>query len=138
MSSVRVAAAFSCAFIEFGRTAAENASGGTDHGTGGLAILAGDWPGLSDGALHEGRDVPAANAYERLFKAVLVRHLGLEPGFVEDRVFPARRALSPMDGLRLAAGPVPGEMPLFEPPTTACETHQEFGRSAAEIERRSR
>ncbi|MBX3501337.1 MAG: DUF1501 domain-containing protein [Alphaproteobacteria bacterium] len=94
---------------EFGRTAAENASGGTDHGTGGLAILAGgavaggriagDWPGLSDRALHEGRDVPAANAYERLFKAALIRHLGLDAGFVEDRVFPASRALSPLDGL---------------------------------------
>jgi uncharacterized protein (DUF1501 family) len=94
---------------EFGRTAAENASGGTDHGTGGLAILAGgavaggrvagDWPGLSERALHEGRDVLAANAYERLFKAALIQHLGLEPGFVEDRVFPASRALSPMDGL---------------------------------------
>ena len=94
---------------EFGRTAAENGSRGTDHGTGGLALLAGgavgggrivgDWPGLSDRALYEGRDVLAANAYERLFKAVLIGHLGLDPGFVEDRVFPASRAQSPMDGL---------------------------------------
>jgi uncharacterized protein (DUF1501 family) len=94
---------------EFGRTAAENGSRGTDHGTGGFALLAGgavaggrivgDWPGLSERALYEGRDVLAANAYERLFKAVLVGHLGLDPGFVEDRVFPASRAQSPMDGL---------------------------------------
>ena len=94
---------------EFGRTAAENGSRGTDHGTGGLALLAGgavaggrivgDWPGLSDRALYEGRDVLAANAYERLFKAVLIGHLGLDLGFVEDRVFPASRAQSPMDGL---------------------------------------
>jgi uncharacterized protein (DUF1501 family) len=94
---------------EFGRTAAENGSRGTDHGTGGLALLAGgavaggrivgDWPGLSDRALYEGRDVLAANAYERLFKAVLTDHLGLDLGFVEDRVFPASRAQSPMDGL---------------------------------------
>ena len=64
---------------EFGRTAAENGSRGTDHGTGGLALLAGgavgggrivgDWPSLSDRALYDGRDVLAANAYERLFKA---------------------------------------------------------------------
>jgi uncharacterized protein (DUF1501 family) len=94
---------------EFGRTAAENGSRGTDHGTGGLALLAGgavaggrivgDWPGLSDRALYEGRDVLATNAYERLFKAILIGHLGLDPGFVEDRVFPASRAQSPMDGL---------------------------------------
>ena len=94
---------------EFGRTAAENGSRGTDHGTGGLALLAGgavaggrivgDWPGLSDRALYEGRDVLAANAYERLFKAVLIGHLGLDPGFVEDRVFPASRTQLPMDGL---------------------------------------
>ena len=73
---------------EFGRTAAENGSHGTDHGTGGVALLAGgavaggrivgDWPGLSDRALYEGRDVLAANAYERLFKAVLIGHLGLD------------------------------------------------------------
>jgi uncharacterized protein (DUF1501 family) len=94
---------------EFGRTAAENGSRGTDHGTGGLALLAGgavaggrivgDWPGLSDRALYEGRDVLVANAYERLFKAVLIGHLGVDLGFVEDRVFPASRAQSPMDGL---------------------------------------
>ena len=94
---------------EFGRTAAENGSRGTDHGTGGLALAAGgaiaggrivgDWPGLSDRALYEGRDVLAANAYERLFKAILVGHLRLDPGFVEDRVFPASRAQWPMDGL---------------------------------------
>ncbi|HEV8680812.1 MAG TPA: DUF1501 domain-containing protein [Stellaceae bacterium] len=94
---------------EFGRTAAENGSRGTDHGTGGLALLAGgavaggrivgDWPGLSERALYEGRDVLAANAYERLFKAVLIGHLGLDPGFVEDRVFPASRAQLRMDGL---------------------------------------
>jgi len=94
---------------EFGRTAAENASGGTDHGTGSLALLAGggiaggrilgDWPGLSDKALLEGRDLRAVNAYESLFKAVLLGHLGLDRGFVEDRVFPSSAALSPMDGL---------------------------------------
>ena len=94
---------------EFGRTATENGSRGTDHGTGGLALLAGgavaggrivgDWPDLSGRALYEGRDVLAANSYERLFKAILIGHLGLDPGFVEDRVFPASRAQSPTDGL---------------------------------------
>ena len=52
------------AMTEFGRTARENGSGGTDHGTGGAALLAGgavaggrvygDWPGLGEGALYRG------------------------------------------------------------------------------------
>ncbi|NRB02114.1 MAG: DUF1501 domain-containing protein [Rhodobacteraceae bacterium] len=94
---------------EFGRTAAENASQGTDHGTGGIAMLAGGavnggiihgaWPGLSQKALYEGRDLRAVNAYESLFKAVMIGHLGLDQGFVEDRVLPGSAAHLPADGL---------------------------------------
>jgi len=52
---------------EFGRTARMNGSGGTDHGSGGLALLAGgavaggkvlgEWPGLGEGNLYEDRDL---------------------------------------------------------------------------------
>lgn len=93
---------------EFGRTAQENGSQGTDHGTGGLAILAGGavsggihgrWPGLTPQSLFEGRDVQALNPYEGIFKSVLTAHLGLDAGYVEDRVFPNSRALSPMRGV---------------------------------------
>ncbi len=52
---------------EFGRTAAENGSGGTDHGTGGVMLAAGgavrggrvfgDWPGLEEAALYQRRDL---------------------------------------------------------------------------------
>lgn len=94
---------------EFGRTAAENASKGTDHGTGGLAMLAGggigggrimgNWPGLSPKALYQDRDLRAVNDYEGLFKAVLSQHMGLDLAYIEDRVFPNSRALAPMDGL---------------------------------------
>ena len=94
---------------EFGRTAAENGSRGTDHGTGGIALAAGgavaggqilgDWPGLSRSALYEERDVLATSSYESLFKAILVGHLGLTEGFVEDRVFPASRDLAPLAGV---------------------------------------
>ena len=66
---------------EFGRTVAENGSKGTDHGTGGIAILAGGavnggriigkWPGLAEGALYEGRDLRPVNSHEGLFKGCL-------------------------------------------------------------------
>ncbi|MEO8241863.1 MAG: DUF1501 domain-containing protein [bacterium] len=55
------------AMTEFGRTARENGTMGTDHGTGGLMIAAGgalkgrqiitDWPGLADGNLLTERDL---------------------------------------------------------------------------------
>lgn len=94
---------------EFGRTVAENGAGGTDHGTGGLAMLAGgavrggrivgDWPGLSDRALHEGRDLAAPNAIEALFKAVLIGHMGLSPALAHSVVFPGSAGIAPLEGL---------------------------------------
>ena len=51
---------------EFGRTLRPNGSGGTDHGTGAAALVmgtrvrggaVGDWPGLGESALYEGRDL---------------------------------------------------------------------------------
>jgi len=94
---------------EFGRTAAENGSRGTDHGTGGLALLAGgavrggrvlgDWPGLGKRDLFEGRDLRPANAYEDLFAAVLVDHLGLAPDVVDRSVLPSGRADRRLTGL---------------------------------------
>jgi len=99
---------------EFGRTAAENGSRGTDHGTGGLALLAGgavaggriagDWPGLAPGALWEGRDLRALNPYEGMFKAILTTHLGLDPGVVESAIFPSSAAFRPMEGLLRRTG----------------------------------
>lgn len=98
---------------EFGRTAAENSSYGTDHGTGGIAMLAGgainggriagQWPGLAAHQLYEGRDLRALNPYEGLFKALLIGHLGLPAGVIEDHIFPASRSAAPMDGLLRSA-----------------------------------
>lgn len=55
------------AMTEFGRTVRENGSSGTDHGTGGAMLMAGGairgkrvlgaWPGLSEAALYERRDL---------------------------------------------------------------------------------
>jgi len=59
---------------EFGRTAKENGTGGTDHGTGSAMFLAGgalnggrvlgQWPGLADNQLFEQRDLmPTTNSF---------------------------------------------------------------------------
>lgn len=94
---------------EFGRTAAENGSRGTDHGVGGVAFLAGGavrggrvagrWPGLAASALYEGRDLRPTTDYESLFKAVLIARLGMSPAVVEDRIFPGSFASAPAQGL---------------------------------------
>lgn len=94
---------------EFGRTAAGNGTGGTDHGTGGVAFLAGgavkggriggDWPGLAPAALFEGRDLRATSDLRSLFKGVLVDHLQVAAGAVDTRVFPDSVAARPMRGL---------------------------------------
>lgn len=94
---------------EFGRTVAENGSQGTDHGVGGLAMLAGGavrggriggrWPGLSANALHEGRDLRVTSHYESIFKAALIARLGIRDSILEETVFPQSRNAPPMEGL---------------------------------------
>ena len=94
---------------EFGRTAAVNGTGGTDHGTGGVAFLAGgavrggrllgDWPGLSPSALNEGRDLRATTDMRALFKGLLRDHLGVSEAALETRVFPDSRGIKPLEKL---------------------------------------
>lgn len=94
---------------EFGRTAAINGTGGTDHGTGGVAFLAGgavaggrvggDWPGLARAQLNEGRDLRATTDLRALFKGVLAGHLGLAPDVLARQIFPDSAAVAPMPGL---------------------------------------
>ncbi|WP_369914158.1 DUF1501 domain-containing protein [Xanthomonas sp. NCPPB 3005] len=94
---------------EFGRTAAVNGTGGTDHGTGGVAFLAGgairggrvagDWPGLSPRALNEGRDLRATADLRGLFKHLLSAHLGVSEAALETQVFPGSGAVRAMEGL---------------------------------------
>ena len=94
---------------EFGRTAAINGTGGTDHGTGGVAFLAGggvqggrvagDWPGIGTAQLNDGRDLRATTDLRGLFKGVLRDHLGIADAALADQVFLDSRGIAPMTGL---------------------------------------
>ncbi len=80
---------------EFGRTAAENGSGGTDHGHGNCMLVLGGaagggrvlgrWPGLEREQLYEGRDLAITTDFRDVFAEVVSGHLGAER---LDRVFP--------------------------------------------------
>jgi uncharacterized protein (DUF1501 family) len=84
---------------EFGRTARENGTHGTDHGHGGLALLAGGnipgtrmlggFRGLADNALNEGRDLHVLVDW-RDFLADSMRAVYGFSGRNLDRIFPAR------------------------------------------------
>jgi uncharacterized protein (DUF1501 family) len=83
---------------EFGRTARENGSKGTDHGTGGAMLFAGgalkggrvvaDWPGLGEGDLYADRDLlPTRDV--RAHAAWVMRGLfGLPRDVLDSAVFP--------------------------------------------------
>lgn len=84
---------------EFGRTAALNGTGGTDHGTAsalfllggtldGGGTISGDWPGLTSSALYEGRDLRPTSALEDVLSGAIARHFGLEPGQVRRTLYP--------------------------------------------------
>ncbi len=83
---------------EFGRTVAVNGTGGTDHGTASAAMLLGgavaggrviaDWPGLSAGALYEGRDLKPTLSLDTLVAAALAQHYALDPVRVRGALFP--------------------------------------------------
>jgi uncharacterized protein (DUF1501 family) len=83
---------------EFGRTAAANGTGGTDHGTGSAALLAGgaveggrvvsDWPGLAAAALYEGRDLRPTLALEAVVATACAECFGLDRERVLRSLFP--------------------------------------------------
>jgi uncharacterized protein (DUF1501 family) len=81
---------------EFGRTCNENGNSGTDHGRGGAMFLLGgsvqggklygQWDGLAERDLVDGRDLPVSTDFRDLFAEVLRNHLAFEPpkGFFPD------------------------------------------------------
>jgi uncharacterized protein (DUF1501 family) len=80
---------------EFGRTVAENGSGGTDHGHANCMFVMGgavqggkiygNWPGLEREQLFEQRDLALTSDFRDVFAEVASKHLGAQ-GL--DRVFP--------------------------------------------------
>lgn len=71
---------------EFGRTARENGSRGTDHGHGNAMIVLGnsvkggkvygDWKGLKNSELYQGRDLAVTTDFRDVFGEVVYKHLG--------------------------------------------------------------
>ena len=86
------------AMTEFGRTARLNGTNGTDHGTGGLMVLAGgavrggrvlgDWPGVAEADLYAGRDLVATGDVRAPAAWMLKAATGLDRAILESVVFP--------------------------------------------------
>ena len=86
---------------EFGRTAAENGSRGTDHGHGNAMIaignsvkggkVYGDWKGLKSSQLDRGRYLAVTTDFRDVFGEVAYKHLGSKK---LDKIFP-RYSLNP-------------------------------------------
>lgn len=97
------------AVSEFGRTVRVNGSGGTDHGTGGLAILAGgavkggrmygDWPTLKPAALFENRDLMPTVDARSVFKGLLRDQLGWTANDLDTIVFHDSQSAKALNGL---------------------------------------
>ena len=83
---------------EFGRTAAANGTGGTDHGTGSVALILGgdvsggrviaDWPGLSQSNLYENRDLKPTINLDTLIASLASASFGLDNTLVAKTLFP--------------------------------------------------
>jgi uncharacterized protein (DUF1501 family) len=83
---------------EFGRTARENGNGGTDHGHGNAMWVMGgkvrggkvygDWEGVGDTKLNDGRDLPVTTDFRSVLAQISEEHLMLGNKRLE-QVFPA-------------------------------------------------
>ena len=72
---------------EFGRTARQNGTGGTDHGHGNVmwalggniagGKVYGRWPGVDPSALNDGRDLAVTTDFRQVLAGVCMRNLGL-------------------------------------------------------------
>ena len=83
---------------EFGRSVHENGTKGTDHGTGGLCLIAGGavaggeslgaWPGLKEADLFKGRDLYPAHDVRMVFANIARAHLDISSRLIEKTLFP--------------------------------------------------
>ena len=86
------------AMTEFGRTVRENGTRGTDHGTGGLMLMAGGavrggkvygrWPGLADADLYDQRDLMPTGDVRAYAAWAMAAAYGLDRQILERTVFP--------------------------------------------------
>ncbi|EUC16338.1 UNVERIFIED_ORG: uncharacterized protein (DUF1501 family) [Burkholderia sp. CF145] len=94
---------------EFGRTAAANGTGGTDHGTASVAMVIGgavaggrvvaDWPGLRQSDLYQARDLKPTASLDALITGVASESLGLDPHRTSRTLFAQAGSAQPMTGL---------------------------------------
>ena len=94
---------------EFGRTAAANGTGGTDHGQGSVAMLVGgavnggrviaDWPGLKPNELYQGRDLRPTTGLDAVIAGAASESLGLDPHRTAATLFAQAGSTQPMTGL---------------------------------------
>ena len=92
------------AVTEFGRTVRMNGTGGTDHGTGGAMLLSGgavrpgqvwgEWPGLSEAALYERRDLMPTSDARGHVAAMMRALLPVTDADLTGTVFPGLEAAS--------------------------------------------
>lgn len=95
---------------EFGRTARENGTLGTDHGTGGAMLYAGgalrggqvvgDWPGLAESDLYDRRDLLPTRDVRDYAAWVMRGLIGLDQASLEQAIFPGLQ-MGPDPGLVL-------------------------------------
>ena len=95
---------------EFGREVTPNGTGGTDHGSGGVAFVLGgavrggrvlaDWPGLAPRDRHEGRDLRITTDLRSVLRPLLAEHLRVPRAALDGAVLPGSAALPSLDLLR--------------------------------------
>ncbi|MGB4118248.1 MAG: DUF1501 domain-containing protein [Polaromonas sp.] len=93
---------------EFGRTAVENGTRGTDHGFGNAMWLVGNrvnggrwhgqWTGLARGNLNEARDLPAHHDYRAVLAQIMRNTLGMSDSVLAS-VLPGSKWDTRLDGL---------------------------------------
>jgi uncharacterized protein (DUF1501 family) len=95
---------------EFGREVTINGTQGTDHGTGGVALVLGgkvsggrvwgEWPGLAKKDRFEGRDLRITTDIRSVLKGVLSDHMAVSTRSLNSDVFPGSDSVRSMSLLR--------------------------------------